>query len=975
MSLVKHGLSELPGLVEELGGQRVLIVSGKSARFVARVRELLGERVQGVYDGARRHVPEQSVAEASQALEQAHADTLVSVGGGSATGLGKALRLDHRVHFIAIPTTYSGSERTNIYGTTRVVDGVSSKRTGRDEKVRPDAIIYDGELLLDMPKALTVTSLMNALAHAIAVLVAKGSEELARRRALGAAVVLFDTMEALVREPRDVGARERALSGAADAAELLSQGGLGTHHELVHELGGGHDVEHSALHSVLLPCTVHEARCKDPAALATLEQRLGVWDLEGQLFDLLRRAGAATALYELGISPAAFEQGSRARALPFDSAFRLAVLGRRPSRDVRHETLGAVSMVALFGPRLEDAHRVVFALHGRGSTAESILGSLRNVLGDDPGVCVVAPQARDRCWYEASYSAVDPERDRELDLAIEELEAIVRQVSERAPNAQLGLFGFSQGACVCFELLRREPDRFDVVVALSGARVHTVVPRPIERARRAPRLLVGASEGDAWARSREIATAAREFEHAGVVVVQVPVPGSTHTLHLAHRLLARELLLGVREEQCGLGNAFQSEALSGALPREQNSPRHAPFGLYAEQINGTGFGAERAKNLRTWMYRIRPPSQQSPYVPLEHATFDLSFASESVEPNLCGWAPQQPPEAATDFVDGIVTLGGSGDPSLRRGYAVHWFSLNRSMERRAFCNADGDLLLVLQSGELTLVTELGVLAIGPGCVAVLPRGLRFTVVLRSAWARGFLGEIFGRHFQLPERGLIGANGLADARHFRVPSAWFEDRLELDTHVVTKLGGRLFESRQDYSPFDVAAWHGNYVPFSYDLSRFSPVGNTRIDHGDPSVHTVLTSTLDETGSNLLDLVAFVPRWDSTEHTFRPPFFHRNATLEWNAVLRDRSSRRGQFEPGTCFLTPPMTPHGVRADGVERTLLRPEAIAEAPRRLADDSLWIQFESSLPMRLSRRATQSRILDWPTRWGAYRNHRRGEP
>jgi homogentisate 1,2-dioxygenase len=192
--------------------------------------------------------------------------------------------------------------------------------------------------------------------------------------------------------------------------------------------------------------------------------------------------------------------------------------------------------------------------------------------------------------------------------------------------------------------------------------------------------------------------------------------------------------------------------------------------------------------------------------------------------------------------------------------------------------------------------------------------------------------------------------------------------------VSKLGGRLFEAEQDYSPFDVAAWHGNYVPFSYDLSLFSPVGNARIDHGDPSVHTVLTSSLDEAGSNLLDLVAFTPRWDATEHTFRPPFFHRNSTTEWNAVIRGHASRDGQFDPGACFLTPSMTPHGVRADSVERALHRADASAEVPARSPDDSLWIQFESSLPMRLSRHGAALRVPDWPTRFGAYRDHRRVE-
>lgn len=975
MSRVIHGLSALSDLVRELGGERVLVISGPSARYVGRVRERLGDRVVSVFDGARRHVPEAVVVEAMEALESSHADTVVTIGGGSATGLGKVLRLAHQLRFVAVPTTYSGSERTNIHGTTRLVDGSPSKQTGRDDRVRPDAIVYDAELFLDMPKKLTVTSLMNALAHAFAVLIKDGSAEEKKKRAVGSIATLFGALEALVRAPRDVSARDRALHGASEAAELLQEGSLGTQHELVHDLGGAFDVEHSALHSVLLPFAVHEARRRDPRALDELERRLGIWDLEGQLFDLLRRAEAPTALHELGIARADFDARERVQELDPASAFRLAVDGRRPSRDVRHEALGGVSSVALFGAPLETARLVVLALHGRGSTAESILGSLRNVVGDAPDVCLLAPQAPERRWYAASYASVDEARDGELDQVVEQLDALCREVSERAPRARLALFGFSQGACVGLELARREPDRFHPVLALSGARVHTADVRPLTRAKSSPTLLLGSSEGDGWVSQTDIDTAERDFEEAGFRVLRSNVTGSDHALHLRHRLLAKELLLGAPKAELGFGNTFQSETLPGALPHTQNTPLRTPYGLYPEQINGTGFGVERKANLRTWMYRVRPAAQQRPFVPLPHPTFDLSFQSEPVEPNLCGWAPQPLPEVPTDFVDGIVTLGGSGDPAARRGFALHWYALNRSMEDRAFCNADGDLLLVPENGELTLVSELGLLEVAPGSIAVLPRGVRFSVVPKASSARGFLGEIYGRHFTLPERGLLGSNGLADARHFRAPSAWFEDRLQRSFRIVSKLGGGLYEATQDYSPFDVVAWYGNYAPFCYDLSLFSPVGNTRIDHGDPSMHTVLTSPLDEAGSNLLDLVVFAPRWDATEHTFRPPFFHRNATTEWNAVIASRSSAGGQFEAGTCFLTPTMTPHGVRSDAVERALQLHGPAADTPRRLSDDELWVQFESSLPLRLSRHAQTRRIEDWTIRWGAYRDHRRGEP
>src|SRR5262249_19527568 len=151
-------------------------------------------------------------------------------------------------------------------------------------------------------------------------------------------------------------------------------------------------------------------------------------------------------------------------------------------------------------------------------------------------------------------------------------------------------------------------------------------------------------------------------------------------------------------------------------------------------------------------------------------------------------------------------------------------------------------------------------------------------------ARGWMLEVFGPRLRLPERGPIGSNGLADARHFLAPKASFEDRIcPSGFEIVHKLGGGLYSVMQEHSPFDVVAWHGIHVRFTYDLSLFNAMGSVTFDHVDPSIHTVLTAPLDDQGRAVVDFVAFRGRWDVAEHSFRPPFMHRNAASEINAVV--------------------------------------------------------------------------------------------
>jgi homogentisate 1,2-dioxygenase len=960
-------LDALPEALERAGSRHVLLVTGPSARFVNRVTPLLGQRPVTVFAKARRHVPESVITEAEAVLAASGADTVIALGGGSAIGLGKALRLSHEVTLIAIPTTYSGSEHTNIHG--RVVDG--KKVTGRDDRVRPAVVIHDVDLTLDMPKALSVTSLMNALAHPLGALVAE-STETSREQALHAVELVYGSVEALLGAPDNRPARKRAQDGAAQAALVLASSKLGMHHRLAHALGGALDLEHGALHSVLLPHTLHAARETSAAVLDEVEARLGVTDVEATLFDFLVRAGAPVSLKALGVDRARFDALLAASPELPAPLLGAAYHGRRPSRRVRLEDLGFGEPISVAGLALESAMRVVVAIHGRGVTADSAIGRVLELSGYAPDLTVLAPQARDNVWYSGRYG------EQKKDLAeLESALAITGAVLDRAVAAvgagNVVLYGFSQGACLALELFLRRGERLGALVALSGA----CIGREDEQIAPAPALagtpvLLGASRGDPWLKREDAERTAEHLKRGGLDVTLVMAAGETHALHAEHRLAARPLITGRATPSAprGFGNSQEAEALPGSIPTSQNVPRRSPYGLYPEQINGTGFTTRRAENLRTWLYRLRPPAQQSAFSPLAHPTFSHDFESEPPEPSLFGLSPLVLPEAPTDFVDGLKTLGGAGSPLLRRGYAVHLYAANRSMEDRAFASTDGDLLILPELGALTLLTELGALDVRPGELALVPRGIRFTVVLRDAAARGIVAEAFGRHFALPERGVLGSNGLADARHFRAPTPFYEDRLAPGYRITAKYGGVLHDAHQDYSPYDVAGWHGTYAPYAYDLSLFSPAGNTRIDHADPSIHTVLGAPLDEPGTATLDLVVFAPRWDPTEGTFRPPYFHRNGTTEINGIIREPATHGTFFGPGAHFVTPGMTPHGPGAALLRHTLAQPDELADRPHRYSDHALWFQFETTLPLSLSRwaKTAPERVHDFSSVWGTYR-------
>lgn len=248
--------------------------------------------------------------------------------------------------------------------------------------------------------------------------------------------------------------------------------------------------------------------------------------------------------------------------------------------------------------------------------------------------------------------------------------------------------------------------------------------------------------------------------------------------------------------QTGFANEFATEALAGALPVGQNSPQRPPYGLYAEQLSGTAFTAPRHANRRTWLYRIRPAAQHRPFKRIEDGWLTSEFSQVDAPPNQLRWDPLPLPTRPTDFVQGLVTFAGNGDPHAQSGTGIHLYAANRSMTDRVFYNADGEMLIVPQQGRLRFATELGLIDAEPQEIVVIPRGVRFRVELLDTTARGYVCENFGAPFKLPDLGVIGSNGLANPRDFQTPVAWYEDR-DGRIELVGKFAGHLWAAEMDH----------------------------------------------------------------------------------------------------------------------------------------------------------------------------------
>ena len=397
----------------------------------------------------------------------------------------------------------------------------------------------------------------------------------------------------------------------------------------------------------------------------------------------------------------------------------------------------------------------------------------------------------------------------------------------------------------------------------------------------------------------------------------------------------------------GFGNDFETEALPEALPQGRNSPQQCAYGLYAEQLSGTPFTAPRGKNERSWCYRIRPSVKHVGR--LEPVSVPYWKSAPHVIEGVTSlgqyrWDPVPHSEESLTFVTGMRTVSTAGDVNIQEGMAAHVYLVNASMQDDYFYSADSELLVVPQEGRLRFVTELGIIELEPQEIAVIPRGLVYRVELLDGPARGFVCENYGQKFDLPNRGPIGANCLANPRDFKTPVAAFEDREEQST-VTIKWCGQFHRTVIDHSPLDVVAWHGNYAPCKYDLRTFSPVGALLFDHPDPSIFTVLTAPSHTEGTANIDFVLFRDRWMVAENTFRPPWYHKNIMSELMGNIHGvYDAKPDGFAPGGMSLHNMMLPHGPDNNAFEQASSEPME----PKYLAN-TMSFMFETRFPQHLT--------------------------
>ncbi|CAB1349936.1 unnamed protein product [Coregonus sp. 'balchen'] len=310
----------------------------------------------------------------------------------------------------------------------------------------------------------------------------------------------------------------------------------------------------------------------------------------------------------------------------------------------------------------------------------------------------------------------------------------------------------------------------------------------------------------------------------------------------------------------GFGNEFSSEdpRCPGSLPEGQNNPQVCPYGLYAEQLSGSAFTCPRATNKRSWLYRILPSVRHKPFTAMHCGNLTEKWDEVEPDPNQLRWLPFTIPKSSekkVDFVMGLHTLCGAGDTKSRNGIGIHMFTCNTSMVDRCFNNSDGDFLIVPQHGEILVTTEFGRMMVEPNEICVIQQGMRFSVDVFGE-TRGYVLEVYGAHFELPDLGPIGVA-------------------------------------------------------------------------------------------MADFVIFPPRWGVADHTFRPPYYHRNCMSEFMGLIKGHYEAKEEgFQPGGGSLHSMMTPHGPDRDCFEKSSTAPLK----PERVAEGTMAFMFESSFSMAVTK-------------------------
>jgi homogentisate 1,2-dioxygenase len=408
----------------------------------------------------------------------------------------------------------------------------------------------------------------------------------------------------------------------------------------------------------------------------------------------------------------------------------------------------------------------------------------------------------------------------------------------------------------------------------------------------------------------------------------------------------------------GFGSYHQSEAFPGANPLVNNSPQNPPYGLRTERISGSSFTAPREQNLQTWLYRSTSSLTHSEFVACEELD-----PAKHLTPNAYSWPTFDLP-TGRDWTHQKL-LGRNGDPAAKNGLAIWVFSIEKDMpERTAYSSLDGDCLIIPQAGALDIQTELGKLLVRQNEIAVIPRGVRYRVTLPAGPTRGYLCEVFQGHFQLPALGIVGSTGLANVRDFQIPTAFYDGSLSEDQKVAnannaewtikSRLNSRLWKCDQDHTPFDVAAWHGTFYPFKYDLARFCHLGNAVFDEHDPSLFVVLTvPSHREPGTAVLDFAVISERWQTGEDTLWIPYYHRNTMSEFYGPIINNQNPKYPFTEGAAFkpfaagLNGSMVTHGANEDEYERASNQDTSVPK--KQLVDGISIFLLETEMPLFLT--------------------------